>query len=133
MTRRLPQYPKYVTEKVSKTDFDCLSCGACCAPAPCTEGESISDGYTDLSAKDILRLKPQDIEKGLIRSPEDDEFYFRLTDHPEDGLRCIMLNGKIGERAPCSIYDRRPTTCSVFVMGSKACMSARRERGMSNR
>lgn len=112
--------------------FDCVSCGACCAPPK--DGSLFLDGWTDVQPEDVARLSRQEFAEGVIKRACDNgyvegdagPFFVRCLNHEEDGMRCVFLAGKIGEKAPCRIYHRRPDTCAVFKMGSLSCLSARR-------
>ena len=44
--------------------------------------------------------------------------------------RCAALDGKLGERVSCTIYELRPSGCRAVVPGSKECRRDRRERGI---
>ena len=39
---------------------------------------------------------------------------------------CVAFRGTVGERASCSIYERRPQVCRDFPPGSRHCLLARR-------
>ncbi|MBN9408209.1 MAG: YkgJ family cysteine cluster protein [Burkholderiales bacterium] len=97
-------------------DYDCLACGACCASFRVDfssfeldeEGGSVPSGLTvDLNGR-LARM--------------------RGTDHASP--RCAALTGRVGHRAPCGIYEWRPSPCREFEAGSDACMRARARHGL---
>ena len=47
-----------------------------------------------------------------------------------EGDRCAALEGKIGEKVGCAIYDERPNVCRAFEVGNTLCRSFRKERGI---
>lgn len=120
--------PAYITRVVTETQYDCLACGACCRQPP--DGKPIEDGWTDVTPHDVARLTRKEFGDAVIKDEAEKKFLIRLVNHPEDGLRCYFLGGRLGTRAPCKIYQRRPTTCDVFTMGSRACLDARKMAGM---
>ena len=103
--------------------LDCKTCGACCAPV-------LSEPtYVDLVPDvDVRRLSPS-----FRRRHGLDESTGSLpTKYTEDSSTvCIALRGMIGRRVSCGIYERRPTLCVQFVVGSSACTAARREAGLT--
>lgn len=121
-------HPEMIAPATSEA-FDCVSCGACCAPPK--DGAVFLDGWTDVQPDDVARLSRQEFAEGVIKRAGEDAtdpgpFFVRCVNHETDGMRCIFLAGKIGEKAPCRIYFRRPDTCAVFKMGSLSCLKARR-------
>ncbi len=95
--------------------FDCLRCGACCAPP------DDRTSYVDLTARDLRRLGAARADL-VVRG----EGFTRLsTAHRTDGTRCIALDGRIGRRVTCRIYDDRPRGCRAFRPGSRVCRIAR--------
>ena len=51
--------------------------------------------------------------------------------------RCIALQGTVGQRVVCAIYDRRPSPCRAFAPqaaaghGDMCCADARRAHGLA--
>ena len=45
--------------------------------------------------------------------------------------RCISLQGSVGQRVSCAIYDRRPSPCQAFGRGDMCCADARRAHGLA--
>ena len=96
---------------------DCLSCGACCA---CFR--------VDFAAEELLSAGGR-VPDGLAVSVTSHTCRMRGTDHSPP--RCAALTGRVGERAPCGIYEWRPSPCREFEAGSDACWRARRRHGLS--
>ena len=44
--------------------------------------------------------------------------------------RCVALEGTLGKRVSCTIYQWRPAGCRAVVPGSRECRRDRRERGI---
>ena len=91
--------------------FDCVTCGACCAfsrywPAlrVCdpADGAGIPDGFLD-RAKHRMRCV---------------------------GDRCSALEGTVGERARCQVYENRPAGFRAFPPGGLGCQLAREDAGI---
>jgi Fe-S-cluster containining protein len=89
--------------------FDCLACGACCAysaswPALIGDGDGagIPEEFIDFENR-------------------------RMQCY---GDRCSALEGEIGRRAGCSVYENRPLVCREFQAGSDDCIMVRRRFGL---
>jgi Fe-S-cluster containining protein len=127
------RYHSDMTRVVSKHTFDCLRCGACCAPPRADRREPFLDGWTNVVPEDIAHLTAKEAAEAVIRrdgESSEETFFIRCTNHWHDGMRCWFLEGRIGKRAPCGIYERRPETCSSFVMGSRSCLQQRQAHGL---
>jgi hypothetical protein len=100
---------------------DCLTCGVCCASLLC------------------VGVRPSEDEK---LSPED---YWDITATTESGeeiivdrylrrngetLACQALDGELGVRVGCRIYENRPRICHLFEAGSDRCHAIRRAYGI---
>lgn len=127
-TKLLP--PQLVTEQLSsrvKNNIvtphdapipDCLTCGACCQSLLC------------------VGVRPSD--------NVDRERYWEITTESEDAelvvdkylkrngetLACAALEGMIGEKVACTIYETRPVMCHHFDAGSDRCHAIRRAFGI---
>ncbi|WDR04558.1 YkgJ family cysteine cluster protein [Devosia rhodophyticola] len=91
--------------------FDCQSCGACCAysadwPRFSTEPE------TDL---DLIPEKLVAVDLGGMAC---------------DGERCRALKGEVGKAATCTIYQVRPVVCRTCMPGDAECLTARAAFGL---
>lgn len=85
--------------------FDCQRCGGCCAYSaswPVLMGERDGEGI------------PED----LI-----DCGNWRMQSY---GNRCAALEGEIGSKVACSVYENRPLVCREFEAGSEDCRMVRR-------
>jgi Fe-S-cluster containining protein len=108
--------------RVPSTDYDCLSCGACCRQA--------SDGRILVPAEDIVRWRRggrTDLVRELVPG-HFGELAFRAR---ADGS-CIHLGTPHNANA-CSIYADRGSTCSDFEAGSWQCLEFRRDAGIDAR
>jgi len=88
---------------------DCQRCGGCCAWSetwPVLMGPRDGEGIPD----DLIDF--------------DNE---RMQSH---GHRCAALDGVIGTRVGCDVYDKRPLVCREFQSGSDDCLMVRRELGL---
>jgi hypothetical protein len=54
----------------------------------------------------------------------------RYLKRNEDTLACAALEGNIGERVACTIYETRPKMCHHFDAGSDRCHAIRRAFGI---
>jgi Fe-S-cluster containining protein len=93
-------------------DFDCQSCGACCAynaswPRFSTE--------TDEELDELPRHLVAEDEQGM-------RCY---------GDRCAALSGSVGVSTSCTVYDIRPDICRACMPGDGACLEARAAYGFS--
>jgi uncharacterized protein len=101
----------------------CLSCGACCAAF-----------RVDFSADELDSAYGQ-VPEGLAEMLGNGLARMRGTDYTKP--RCAALQGTIGERAFCGIYEFRPSPCREFgVMacvgvGDPACQRARARHRLS--
>ncbi|MEO0414615.1 MAG: YkgJ family cysteine cluster protein [Verrucomicrobiota bacterium] len=90
-------------------ELDCQTCGACCAfderwPTLESERDFGPDGPP-----------PELVADGVMKS----------IDH-----RCVALEGEIGVKVGCTIYERRPDTCDICQAGSFSCLMARKKHGL---
>ena len=44
--------------------------------------------------------------------------------------RCAALQGKVGERVRCAVYESRPPVCRDVVRGDERCIAARRRHAL---
>ncbi len=91
-------------------DLDCLDCGACCHEANVLLDESDLDRFREGGRADLTTSR-------YIKRTRDGKIRLRFA---KDG-RCqnLLQDNK------CRIYPLRPFNCSVFPMGSEACLAAR--------
>lgn len=110
-------------EGIKDSQNPCLRCGACCAfflvSFPSHEAETSAGSMIPLE----LTARSSNSRR-CMRGTE--------TKHP----RCIALEGFIGSRVLCRIYDRRPSTCRAFRrswennVGNSLCDRARAGYGL---
>jgi Fe-S-cluster containining protein len=114
---------------MSKDDYDCKTCGACCI-APSAE----DTGYVALWPGDVKRLAPR--ERRLLVVDEFEEGgvggmsqgpALRTRCDRRGNTRCAALRGTIGREVSCAIYPRRPEVCRAFEPGSADCRELRLE------
>lgn len=90
--------------------MDCLSCGACCTIWDVRLSKEDIDIVPNELTVPIFPLIP--MRKDMIKMKNENS-------------RCCALDGVIGERVSCSIYDKRPSACRKFEYGSTGCNEAR--------
>lgn len=97
---------------------DCMTCGACCAALPCVgvrPDEQISaEDYWDVMAKS---------ENGEMTVD-------RFLRRDAETFVCTALDGAVGEKVICRIYEQRPRMCHDFEAGSDKCHALRRAYGL---
>ena len=97
---------------------DCITCGACCGSLICV---GVNPG-NPISSKDCWEI---------TKEGENGEFTVDLyIKRNEESFSCSNLEGKIGEKVGCSIYETRPPMCRVFEAGSDRCHAIRRAYGI---
>jgi hypothetical protein len=98
---------------------DCLTCGACCSAALCV-GVRASDNPPPGTFWNVTTETAKNgevvVDSYLKRNPET--------------LYCEQLEGEIGDKIGCRIYDERPSTCRIFEAGSDKCHAFRRAHGI---
>ena len=102
---------------VTRDEFDCITCGACCiyfAKSP-----------------DCFPIYPGDPNEEMLLENEwaHKSFHgdtFMLRKDGERLSRCIALSGKRGEQLLCEVYENRPQTCRDFEAGGNLCREARK-------
>ena len=101
----------------------CTACGACCATY------RVSFGREELDETGCGCV-PADLTERI----DDRGVCMRGT--ASFSPRCVALQGTIGVRVACAIYDRRPSPCRAFARdaaaghGDMACGDARRLHGL---
>jgi Fe-S-cluster containining protein len=110
------------------TNYDCLTCGACCAsPSP-------GEAYVRLDDADIDRLRGTDLPilEIAVQDTDPPETQRALpTKFDPRGTRvCIALGGCSGGVNACSVYEGRPGACRTFEVGGYFCQEARRRFGL---
>ena len=104
-------------------DFACLSCGACCAAF-----------RVDFHQSDLASTTQPGVPSDLTVPVTGNLVRMRGTDAAPP--RCVALEGVIGQKVHCTIYDQRPGPCRDFApyaplgVGDDACDRARHRFGL---
>jgi Fe-S-cluster containining protein len=105
--------------------FDCQSCGACCCNTDENRAEAYVD-YVEVKPRAPLSRHPRLLRRLTVVNAEG-ERHMRLRGAEQ---RCVALDGRLGQRVSCSIYELRPPACRAVKPGSRECRRDRRERGI---
>lgn len=97
--------------------LDCQTCGACCAHFRV----SFYNGECDFNQQGRV---PTELVETV------NSFMVCMKGTQSKPPRCVALQGEIGNRVACSIYDNRSSTCRNFEAGSEACIKARMAHGL---
>lgn len=90
----------------------CTQCGACCSHPKDSEWvEVFNNDYDQLSA-DLTR--PSKRNWSPLTTPP------YVMKQNKAGT-CIALEGTLGKKVNCNIYNRRPRACRALRRGSKEC------------
>jgi Fe-S-cluster containining protein len=92
----------------AQAEFDCQSCGACCAYSPQWPRFSLED----------------EAELALIPSHYVDDSQSGMRCQ---GARCSALIGIVGVSTRCAVYSVRPQVCRACLPHDDECLLARRE------
>lgn len=99
------------SQRPSRSESPCQSCGACCAYSRDWPRFSIEDD----AALDLIPEKFVNEKQSGMRC---------------DGDRCSALTGRIGAETSCMIYAVRPEVCRTCMPGDVECGVARRRHGL---
>lgn len=111
-------------------EFDCQSCGACCAAG---RHDGPQDYYVRLTPEDFDRLGARGKRLTVVYDNRCGETLRAMRFNKKGGRRtCIALEGEIGVRVSCAIYSDRPRVCKNFEPGDQLCLIAREEAGLSD-
>ncbi|MBX3287767.1 MAG: YkgJ family cysteine cluster protein [Acidobacteria bacterium] len=97
---------------------DCLTCGACCQGLICV-GVRPADNVDPSLYWDVT-----------TEAAEGEIVVDRYLRRDSETLACIALEGNIGERVNCTVYETRPKMCHHFDAGSDRCHAIRRAFGI---
>jgi len=101
------------------TSKDCQSCGACCGPLYDDET------HADLTEEDVGRLSKGYVKRWVVYVLDQyPALKTKRTAH--SGVVCGALQGQVGKKVRCSIYENRPTVCRRYRPGSPDCLASRR-------
>ena len=98
-------------------DFDCQRCGACCA----SYRVSFYWGETDDAPGGTVPV-------ALTRSLGPHTRCMQGTEALP--VRCVALQGEVGQQVGCAIYAQRASTCKAVQPGDDQCVRARRQHGV---
>jgi uncharacterized protein len=102
---------------LSSADFDCQSCGACCAAYRVSfywgEADDAPGGTVPVALTRPLSLHMRCMQ-GTEALP----------------VRCVALQGEIGRSVGCAIYAQRASPCRAVQPGDDQCLRARRLHGV---
>lgn len=100
-----------------KAEFDCQQCGACCAYFRVSfywaEADDAPGGAVPAQLTEAINP--------LMRC-------MRGTNSKQP--RCIKLEGEVGQRVACGIYEQRSSACRELMPGDEKCLKARRHHGL---
>ncbi|BEV07782.1 YkgJ family cysteine cluster protein [Methylophilus sp. DW102] len=96
----------------------CQSCGACCASFRVSFYWAETDAHP-------LGMVPADMTKKV------NETYVCMQGTEIKPVRCVALQGQVGQSVGCSIYALRSSTCREFEAGSVVCNEARAKIGLA--
>ena len=127
-TQLLP--PQLVTESLSNTVKnnvvtppdaavpDCLTCGACCQSLLC------------VGVRPTDTVDPELYWDITVQTDGGELVVDRYLKRNSETLACAALEGTLGERVRCTIYETRPKMCHHFEAGSDRCHAIRRAFGI---
>jgi Fe-S-cluster containining protein len=92
----------------------CQRCGACCAHFRVSFywAEAVERGLPDTAVEQVTPLLA----------------CMGGTNQPQP--RCHALEGQVGDRVSCRLYDQRPSPCRELQPGEDKCNRARARRGL---
>lgn len=124
MARAQPPPPAREKKRAASAGpLDCQACGACCCNSRENKAEKYID-YVEVKPRDALSRRP-DLVARLCVLNDKSETHLKLIGREQ---RCIALEGTIGERVGCTIYDVRPKPCRTVEAGSDECHARRRDQ-----
>ena len=95
----------------------CIACGACCA------SYRVSFHWSEADPAQGGRVPP-----GLVEPVNG--FFVCMKGTACRGGRCVALQGSIGRKVSCSIYEDRSSTCRDFGDDPDRCDQARALHGL---
>lgn len=100
-------------------DLDCQRCGACCAVFRVSfywaEADDAPGGTVPVAL--TRQVSPQ---------------HRCMAGTETQPVRCIALNGAVGQAVACGIYARRSSTCRSVQPGDSQCLKARAAHGLES-
>ncbi len=99
-------------------ELDCQRCGACCATFRVSfywaEADDAPGGTVPVALTEAVSPQLRCM-KGTERKP----------------VRCVALQGEIGQQVGCGIYAQRSSTCRSVEPGDAQCRKARAAWGLA--
>lgn len=95
----------------------CQFCGACCATFRVSFYWAQTTAHPDGTVPEALTepISPHHVAmRGTTCRP----------------VRCVALQGKIGQAVACGIYAQRASPCHEFTEGDERCTQARHHHGL---
>jgi len=111
-----------------RVTFDCQTCGACCCNPDENRAEQYVD-YVEVTRRSALAKHPRLVRRLTVLNAKG-ERHLKLKGAEQ---RCVALEGTLGVRVSCTIYELRPAGCRAVMPGSKECRRDRRERGIDSK
>ncbi|WEF35971.1 YkgJ family cysteine cluster protein [Pseudoduganella chitinolytica] len=96
----------------------CQACGACCAHYRVSFYWGESDAHPGGSVPQRLTI-PITPYRSAMRGTE------------RTPVRCVALDGEVGQHVGCTIYPQRSSTCREFTAGTPECDKARGAYGLA--
>lgn len=103
--------------KESAPESACLTCGACC--------QSYRVEFAIYELDDMVGRVPAALTEPVKGNT------CRMRGTGEVPIRCVALQGTVGESVGCSIYSHRPSPCQDLQEGSYSCDKARQRNGLA--
>ena len=92
-----------LTTSPSNRVHPCLTCGACCAKF------RVSFYWREIDSEENLDGVPMELTE--FHSPT----FSYMKGTGQKNPRCICLDGVLGKKVACTIYEKRPTPCREFT------------------
>ncbi|MFP5261811.1 MAG: YkgJ family cysteine cluster protein [Blastocatellia bacterium] len=99
------------------TNFDCQTCGACCAAEHLG---TVEVSHYDRTPREYTASLPGPWSNEITGQLQRGLRLMRRV-----GGRCAALPDDVGRHVSCAVYDRRPAICRRFTPGSDKCLGAR--------
>ncbi|MFT3856017.1 MAG: YkgJ family cysteine cluster protein [Aquabacterium sp.] len=100
------------------SSFDCQRCGACCATFRVSFYWAEADDAPGGTVPVHLTVPIGALHRcmaGTQRKP----------------VRCVALEGPLGQQVGCTIYAQRSSTCRSVMPGDEQCLKARAQHGLA--
>ena len=95
----------------------CLTCGACC--------QSYRVEFAVYELEDMGGRVPTALTEVVKGNT------CRMRGTGEVPIRCVALQGEVGQAVACTIYLQRPAPCAALQEGSYGCNKARVRHGLA--